>query len=435
MTQTVNTRRLAAVLLTTTLVAAGSAANAQESSTQGTGQTQTQSQEQAAEPSRNSTFLDLEAGLGFASNPDLRVNGESSAFGRLSASGYHAWSSETGVISLRGYLENTTYFKRYGSKQLFSLGAATTQQLSPTVTVFGDLGFSGDFGGQLSNRFFYNPGDPVLPDPTNPLPDPVVNPDLFGINGRQYRVSGSAGASIRSGPRSTISLTAGASHSFSSGDNKDADYTGYFGSGAYSRQISERTNAGASISVARQDFKRGGSSTTVNPAVFANTQLSEQLSAEGSIGVMRINQDFDGHSDSSTALSFSGSLCNVTTSSRFCGRVSRDATTGLTSAVLGGETQAAITTSASLSYSRKLSANDSIQASVSASRYSTAASIEGLDDPESTYVSGVIGYDRNIGARLFGGVQGGVRKLFQTGPDSDIDFNATVYLRYRLGDL
>lgn len=432
---TQNYRRLAATLLTTTLALAGGAAHAQESPTPGTGQAQAPSQEESAEPSRNATFLDLEAGLGFASNPELRFDSESSAFGRISASGYHAWTSETGIISLRGYIENTSYFKRYGSKQLWSLGAATTQQLSPTVTVFGDLGFSGDFGGQLSSRFFYKPGDPVLPDPTNPLPDPVVNPDLFGINGRQYRVNGSAGASIRSGARSTISLTAGASHAFSNGENEDADYTSYFGSGSYSRQISERTNAGASISVARQDFKRGGTSTTVNPAIFANTHLSEQLSAEGSIGVMRIYQKFEGLSDTSTALSFSGSLCNVTTSTHLCGRVSRDATTGLSSASFGGIAQAAITTSASLSYSRKLSVKDSIQASLSASRYRTAASIEGIEDPESTYASAVIGYDRNIGARLFGGVQGGVRKLFQTGPDPDMDYNATVYLRYRLGDL
>lgn len=434
MTQTVQYRRMAAAFLASTLIVAGSSAKAQQTPTQGQGQGQSSGQGEAKEPSRNTTFLDLEAGLGYSTNAGLRFNGDSSAFGRLSASGYHSWVSETGVISLRGYIENTSYFRHYGSKQLWSLGAATTQQLNPTVTVYGDLGFSGDFGGQLSNRLFYNPGDPVLPDPTNPLPEPTVNPDLFGINGRQYRVSANAGASIRSSARSSISLTAGASHAFSSGSNKDADYTTYYGSGAYSQQVSERTNAGARVSVSQQDFKRGGSSTTINPAVFANTQLSEELSAEGSVGIMRVRQNFDGDSDTSTSISFSGSLCNVTTLSRFCGRVSRDATTGLTSAVLGGRAQAAITTSASLSYSRRLSANDSIQASLSASRYRTAASIDG-DNPKTTYVSGVIGYDRNIGSRLFGGVQGGVRKLFQSGPDPDTDFNATVYLRYRLGDL
>jgi hypothetical protein len=273
-----------------------------------------------------------------------------------------------------------------------------------------------------------------LPDPANPLPDPTVNPDLFGLNGRQYRVTANAGASIRSGARSSISLTAGAAHAWSTGTNKLGDYTSYNASGAYSQQVSERTNAGARITLARQDFKRGGWSTTINPALFANTLLSEALTAEGSIGIMRIHQRFDGESANSTALSFSGSLCNQTELSRLCGRVSRDATTGLGSALLGGRAQSAITTQAAINYWRRLSANDSIQASISASRYRTASSLDG-DRPTTTYLSGVVGYDRNIGARLFGGVQGGLRRLYQSGPDPDTDFNATVYLRYRLGDL
>ena len=149
---------------------------------------------------------------------------------------------------------------------------------------------------------------------------------------------------------------------------------------------------------------------------------------------MQIHQSFEGGSDTSTALSFSGSLCSRSTASSICGHVSRDAQTGLSSGVIGGQGQAAITTEASLSYWRRLGPKDSIQASLSASRYSTVADIEGAS-PHSTYVSGAVGYDRNINARLFGGIQGGVRRLFQSGPDPDTDFNATVYLRYRLGDI
>ena len=37
-----------------------------------------------------------------------------------------------------------------------------TQSVSPTVTVYGDLGFSGDFAGQLSNRLFSVPSGPVM---------------------------------------------------------------------------------------------------------------------------------------------------------------------------------------------------------------------------------------------------------------------------------
>src|SRR6476661_166124 len=183
-------------------------------------------QDAAAENARRQpTFLDLEAGLGYSTNAFLGFDAESSIYGRISATGAHSWISETGVIGIRGFIENTTYFQGgYGSKQIFSLGASTTQQLSTTVSIYGDLGFSGDFGGQLANRFVYGPTGPVVPDPANPIPDPTVNPDLFGITGRQYRVNGDAGVSIQSGARSSISLSGGVIHAFSSGSNEAGDY-------------------------------------------------------------------------------------------------------------------------------------------------------------------------------------------------------------------
>lgn len=427
MTELQSCRHLIATALASALFFCGSAAGAQARPQDAS--------DDAEESRRQTTFLDLEAGVGYSTNAALGFNPESSAYGRLSASGAHSWLSETGSISVRGYLENTTYVRGgYGSKQIFSLGASTTQQLSQTVSVYGDLGFSGDFGGQLSNRLYPVPSQPAVPDPLNPLPAPTVNPDLFGITGRQYRINGDAGISIASSARSNISFTAGAAHAFSSGDNQNGDYTTYHGSASYSQQISERTHGGARLTVARQDFEGGGWSNTINPALFASTQLSESLRAEGSIGVMRIHQESNGRSDTSTNLSFSGSLCNSGTASSLCAQISRDAQTALTSGVIGGQGQSAITTTASVNYWRRLGPKDTIQASISASRYSTAASIDG-EHPRSTYASAVVGYDRNINSRLYGGIQGGVRRLFQTGPDPDIDLNATVYLRYRLGDL
>ena len=240
-------------------------------------------QEEATETSRRQpTFLDLEAGLGYSTNAFLGFDAESSIYGRISATGAHSWISETGVIGIRGFIENTTYFQGgYGSKQIFSLGASTTQQLSPTVSIYGDLGFSGDFGGQLANRFVYGPTGPVVPDPANPIPDPTVNPDLFGITGRQYRVNGDAGVSIQSGARSSISLSGGVIHAFSSGSNEAGDYTTFHGSGSYARELSERTRGGVSLTVARQNFRSGGWSNTINPALFASTQLSERFLGGG----------------------------------------------------------------------------------------------------------------------------------------------------------
>src|SRR6202008_249140 len=70
-------------------------------------------------------FIDLSAGGGFSHNPVFGLNNNLSAFGRLSLYGQHAWQSETGSTSLSAYLENTTYFNNYGSKQIFDLNAHT----------------------------------------------------------------------------------------------------------------------------------------------------------------------------------------------------------------------------------------------------------------------------------------------------------------------
>jgi hypothetical protein len=52
-----------------------------------------------------------------------------------------------------------------------------------------------------------------------------------------------------------------------------------------------------------------------------------------------------------------------------------------------------------------------------------------------TYVRAVADYSRHIGNRLFGGFELAARKLTQSGPDPDADVSASLFLRYRLGDL
>lgn len=384
---------------------------------------------------KTTTYVDLEAGLGYSSNPLLRFDSQSSVFGRVSAYGVHSWGSERGTTTLTGYVENTSYLHDYGSKQIFQLGAHTNQSVSPTVTLFGDLGFTGDFAGQLSNRLFSVPSGPVVPDPNNPLPPVTNNPDVFGFSGRQYRLSGSVGASIRSGPRGTISLSAGAQRSwFTGGNESDADYNSYFASAGYSRQVSERTSAGGTVSVQHQDFRHGDWANIINPVLTAQTQLSESMSASGSIGILAIEQRSDGQTDHSVTPSFSGSICNQSEFSRWCAHVARDVQSSLSARVANGNGGAAVTTLAGVDYYRRLSADGTLQASLSATRYSSPANFDG-DRPRSTYLSAVVGYDHKVGHRLYAGVSGGARKLFQTGPDPDLDFNASVYLRYRLGDL
>jgi hypothetical protein len=382
----------------------------------------------------STTFVDVDAGVGYSSNPVLQLQGRSSAFARLSLTALHSWNSERGSTSVSGYVENTTYLRGgYGSKQIFSLTARTRQAVSEKTSVFVDLSFSGDIAGQLSNRFV-TPVPVGTPSPPDIIPPPGSNPELFNFSGRQYRLIGTVGASIATGPRSSISLTAGATHGFFTGSNKAADYSTYQGSFGYNHQLSEATWVGANVSVSREDFAGSDYANVVNTSLTARTQLGQNISANGSIGILAIynhREDVNSHSYSP---SFSGSICATGERSSLCANISRDASVPLGFGQTQGSRGASINTNLGVNYSRSLGPGETIRATLTATQDSTVSRILNTRFT-STYVSGLVGYDRKVGARLFAGVSAGARKLYQNGPDPRTDVNGSLYLRYRLGDL
>lgn len=379
-------------------------------------------------------FIDLQAGLGYSSNPFLRLDNNSSAFGRLSIYGQHAWQSEKGKTSLSAYLENTTYFNHYGSKQIFDLNAHTQQAVSETVSIFGNATFSGDFAGQLSNRLYFVPSEPPPGDVGNPLPPPTNNPDLIGLSGRQYRVSGEVGASIRAGPKGTVSIAAGAERLIFTGNNEPPDYNIFFGSLGYHHQVSARTQVGGSVYFQRQDFAGSDYSNVINPVVTLHSQLSETLVVDAEVGALVIERHHGGDSRTSTTPSFRLGLCSRGTVSSFCGHVSRDAQSALGTGIPNTSGQSSITTEGGLNYYRQLNRDDTLQASLTASHYSTPDPLPGQNF-QSTYLSTVLGYDHKFGQRFSAGVHLGARELYQPGPNPNTDFNGSLYLRYRIGQL
>ncbi len=386
-------------------------------------------------PARAETtsIVDLSGGAGISTNPGFRQNSQTSGFGRLSAYGVHNWKNERSSTSIHGFVENTTYLQNYGSQRIFAVGADTNFTASPTLSLYGNLNFSGDFNGSLSNRLFSVPSGPPVIDPNNPLPPPTITPDVLGFNGHTYRLNGQVGASIRSSELSTISLSAGAQRAWFTG-NPDANYNTYYGSVGYSRQISERTSIGPSLYLTHQDFQHGDSANVINPVLTAHTQLSETMTASGAVGVLVLSQDRDGNHDTTVSPSFSANVCNQGTISSLCAHISRDARSAINDRVTGVGGQSSITTTAGVNYFRQLSEDATLQASVNATHFSGGSGISG-QNLRSTYVSLVTGYDRKVGHRLFAGITGGARKLFQSGSDPAVDFNANIYLRYRLGDL
>ncbi len=386
------------------------------------------------------SYLDVTAGIGASSNPSLGFDSESSAFGRLSALGMQQWRSERTTTSLSAYAENTTYLRGNGSSQIFDLRGDIVHAATPTLSIFGNVGFQGDKNGQLSNRFTSAIPDFVTPAPEQPTqpvqPDPVILDDdtFIGLGGRRYRLSGEAGFSLRTSERDSVTLSAGAQRNFSSGSGNQADFNSYFATGSWQRQFTERTSGGLSTNVQYQDYDNGLSSTVVNPLATISHQFSDQIYGSASVGLLFTTQEqLLGGSDSSIDPSFSFKLCKTSERERFCGRVSRDARNSL-GAVTGTQASSlVISTLASVDYARQIDVNQSIQASLTGSRSSEQRPIG--DDFRTTYLTFLVGYDRKVRQRIAVGATAGVRKLFRTGPDPKIDVNANAYVRYRLGDI
>jgi hypothetical protein len=120
--------------------------------------------------------------------------------------------------------------------------------------------------------------------------------------------------------------------------------------------------------------------------------------------------------------------------SSICAHVARDAHSSFANPTTVGN-RSSVTTTADVTYYRQVSEKGTIQASLYGTHYSASTVGPLGPDLRQTYLSGVVGYDQGIGHRLFAGVNVGARKVFQTGPDQKVDFNANIYLRYRLGDL
>ncbi|WP_152569433.1 hypothetical protein [Sphingomonas ginsengisoli (ex An et al. 2013)] len=378
---------------------------------------------------KSQTYVDVTAGLGYSTNPLLALGDNTgSGFGRFSLYGYHGWTTERTSSSISAFVENSSYFKNYGNKQVFSLAANTSYAANEKVKLFGSLGFSGDIGGQLGSRFYGVPAGSVTPDPTIPTTIVIVDPNLYGLNQRQYTLSANGGASIGLSAKDAMDITVGAQHLFVSGNNV-LDYTSYDTTIGYNRQVRERLTVGGRLLVQYADYKFGRSIFEIGPQATISARLSEQWDLSAAIGFVRTTQDFGiagVDNSSSVNLALDASLCRQLEYERICARAARRTQ----SSVVGA---APVSTTASLDYYRKLGAKDSIQGTASVSR--TGAYRIANQGGSSTFYTVSAAYDRLINDRISAGVNAAWRKLTLTGPDPKTDIGGSVYLRYRLGDL
>lgn len=376
---------------------------------------------------RSATYLDLTASVGYSTNPRLQLGDSTgAAFGRASARGVYSIADERTSGSLTGFVEASSYLQDYGLESIFAVDGNISHAVSERVTIFGSGGVSGDIAAQLSNRFLYVPPLPEVPNPNLPPPVTVEDPDFFGFAGRQYRVYGQGGASIRASERGRVTVSGGAQRVFYTSELLN-DYTSLFGTVSYDHTWSERTSVGGSVGINRTDYSDSPDSTTIiNPAVFISTRLDENWDARASLGVSFSSVDRLGSNDNSTNITADGSICRSSEFDRLCAQVSRYSQASSREALV-------TSTSMGVNWYRKLDATQTIQVSASVVRYQVDALID--DNSTSHHFRIAASYDRRFNSRMSAGVDIGARSLRLDGPDPDPDLNASVFLRYRLGDL
>ena len=258
----------------------------------------------------SSTFVDLEAGAGYSTNPNFEFGDNTGGgFGRLSVHGVHTRVSERTTTVLSAFAQDTFYTRRYGSQESLDLNAQHDARVSEKVRVFGDLDFAYDKGGQLDTR--------VLALPELPLPPGVIQPpilispsDFLSVTGRHYIASGHVGTQLSLSSREFLSATTGVEHVVYKSGSFRTHYTTIPVSLGYDRQISTRTTVGARVSAQFTDYDGPTSVRVVTPELTVQTMLTERMSFVGSLGVSFSSVDDGIRTRHSTGLAGSGSLCS-----------------------------------------------------------------------------------------------------------------------------
>jgi len=379
-----------------------------------------------------STYVDLEGGAGYSSNPNLSIaNSQGSVYGRASIHAVHTRISARSTTLLSAYVDNVSYTNSHGSQQSVSLFGRNDTAVSEHARLFIDGSASYQEGGQLDTRVL---GIPQLP-PSTPggtvFPPILIPPtgDFLSVTGREYSAAGHGGASFALGPHDSLSLSSGVEHTVFHSGLARTSFTRIPASLAYDRQLSARSTIGARVTAENTDYDGPFSFRSITPQLTARTLLAQRVTLDGAIGVSFARVDDGLTIRHSTGLSAQANLCGQGETNFFCARFSADEQTATTAGP-------ARSISGGIDYSQRLDANQSISFSLGLAHYSTPISVViGQIFSSSTYYHAAASYSRRFGTRLFGGVNLAARRVTQNGPDPKTDLNASLFIRYRFGDV
>lgn len=377
-----------------------------------------------------STYLDIEGGVGYSSNPSLTIPSRGGAFGRISLHAVHARVSARSTTVLSGYVSNSTYTSHHRSQQSLSVDARHDVAVSERLRLFGDAEVSFDKGGQLDTRFLGVPNVP--PPPGGPGTPPVLLPpgsDFLSVTGRTYHLGAHGGGQLALSANDSLTFSSGVDHTVFRGGGQRSEFTTIPASLGYARQISPRANVGVRLAYQHTDYDGPNSVQEITPELTGRLLLSEQLVLSGAVGVSFASTDNGVTTRHSTGLSAQADLCQTGERTQFCGRFAVDQQTATTAGP-------AKSLSAGIDYSRRLDADSTIQFSLAASHYSSPIFLfAGPTFSKATYYRAAADYSRRISDRWFGGVDVAARKVTQSGPDPKADVSGSLFVRYRFGDL
>jgi hypothetical protein len=382
-----------------------------------------------------STYVDLEGGVGYSTNPILSLGSNNGAgFGRISAHAVHTRVSERTTTVLSAYAQSLFYTKRLGAQESFDINGRHDAAVSEKLHIFFDGDVAYDKGGQLDTRIIGVPNVPLLPGSI--VPPPLLPPggDFLTVTGRTYRADADVGAQWALSAREFLDLSTGIDHTVLKSGGIETRYTTVPASIGYQRQLNERTTVGARVVGQFTHYSTSGFSTlrdvqVITPELTAQLNLSPTLTLSGDAGVSFSALNDGVQTRHSTGAAGDVNLCSSSERSQFCARASLQQQAATSAGPARVE-------SLGVDYSRKLSADDTIQFSLAANRYSNPIIIiSGQSFTHATYVRAAVDYSRHLGRRLYGGAELAARKLTQTGPDPDADISGSLFIRYRFGDM
>jgi hypothetical protein len=382
--------------------------------------------------SGETNYVDVEAGAGYSSNPNLSVvNDEGSAYGRISLHGVHSRVSARSTTLLSAYAENVSYTNHHGSQQSINLYGHHDAAVSEHVRLFGDVSATYQEGGQLDTRVV---GLPLVPPvtPGGTVVPPILIPpsgDFLSVTGRVYSFSGHGGGTFALSARDSMTLSSGIEHVVFHSGVARTSYTTVPVSLAFDRQLSARTTVGARVAAQDTEYDGPNSFRVITPQLTGRALLAERITLDGAIGVSFARIDDGVIVRHSTGLAASANLCGRGETSFFCARLAADEQTATTAGP-------ARSLSAGIDYTQRLDADQTVQFSLGATHYSAPTSVViGRTFSSSTYYRAAASYSHRLSTRLFGGVNLAARKLTQNGPDPKTDLNGSLFVGYRLGDV